>query len=361
MGLYLRGETWWVSFTVNGRPEYRSTGTRDRNLAEKVWAKIQVSLVENTWFDVDRSKQHKYDELRDRLMRDHAPTKEINTRLMYARSFKHLDKTFAGWTLAQMDSDAISSYMTMRLVDEGAMPATINREFSTLSKAMSLAVKPWHWMRYNPCGEIAKLDENNIKDMWLDDRQQAILLHVSRDLMDGNLADMMTLSIHAGLREHEVLDLKVFQVNLRNRTLSVFKTKNHEARTLPLNDTLCGMCARRLAGNPGRDAYVFPDSEGGRYQARRIQKECKAAVLKANEAGAGITPCFTFHGGRHTFGTRLGQAGKNSRQIGELMGIKSEKVLRRYTHFSVDSLRDVVVALDGKRTPKRTRKQAAGE
>jgi site-specific recombinase XerD len=48
---------------------------------------------------------------------------------------------------------------------------------------------------------------------------------------------------------------------------------------------------------------------------------------------------------RHTFGTRLAQAGKNTRQIGELMGIKSEKALRRYTHFSVESLRSAVESL----------------
>jgi hypothetical protein len=37
------------------------------------------------------------------------------------------------------------------------------------------------------------------------------------------------------------------------------------------------------------------------------------------------------------------------------MGIKSEVVLRRYTHFSVESLRGVVVNLDRKRA---VRKQA---
>jgi len=44
----------------------------------------------------------------------------------------------------------------------------------------------------------------------------------------------------------------------------------------------------------------------------------------------------------------------NTRQIGELMGIKNEKVLRRYTHFSVESLRSVVEALDSKNTENMT-------
>ena len=32
----------------------------------------------------------------------------------------------------------------------------------------------------------------------------------------------------------------------------------------------------------------------------------------ADGAGAAIVPFFTFHGCRHTFGTRLGQAGKTA-------------------------------------------------
>ncbi|HME44591.1 MAG TPA: site-specific integrase [Syntrophorhabdales bacterium] len=357
MGLYLRGKTWWVSFTANGQAECRSTGTKDRNLAEKVWAKIQVGLVENTWFDVDRSRHYTYEDLRDRFLKEYAPRKEPNTQAMYKRSFKHFDRDFAGRSLASVDSNAISAYMAKRFIDEEAMAATVNREYSTLSKAMSLAVKPWHWMKQNPCWEISKYDEHNIKVMWLDDKQEAMLLEMSEEFMDGNLSDMETAGIHAGFREHEILDLKVFQVNLFNRTVTALETKNHEPRTVPLNDTLYDMLSRRLEGLDG-NAYVFSDPDGASYAARRLQKEFKAAVVKANEAGANIVPYFTFHGCRHTFGTRLGQAGKNSRQIGELMGIKSENVLRRYTHFSVESLRGVVVDLERKRAEKKSKKQA---
>lgn len=67
------------------------------------------------------------------------------------------------------------------------------------------------------------------------------------------------------------------------------------------------MFARRLEGRD-RTAYVFSDPDGKKYAARKLQKKFKAAVLKANEAGANIVPYYTFHGCRHTFGTRLGQA-----------------------------------------------------
>ena len=214
-----------------------------------------------------------------------------------------------------------------------------------------------HFAYYNPCREISKYDERNIKAMWLDDQQEAILTGMAKDFLNRDLPDIVMVSIHTGMREHEILDLKAAQVNLSNRTVTALKTKNHEPRTIPLNKTVYQVFARRLEGLDG-SAYVFSDPNGERYLARRLQKEFKAALLKANEAGANIVPFFTFHGCRHTFGTRLGQAGKNSGQIGELMGIKSEVVLRRYTHFSVESLRGVVVDLERRRAEKKSKKQA---
>ena len=318
MGLYLRGDIYWMAFTVNGRQECRSTGTTDPKLADKVWSKVKTSLVEEKWLDVNKANRFTYDQLKARFLKEWAPRREENTQLMYERAFKHLDPVFTGWKLGGIDADAISTYMSNRL-DEEAAPATINRELSTLSKAMTLAVRPWHWMRYNPCGEIQKYNENNIKEMWLDRRQESIILRSAADFVDGHLSDMMLFSIHAGPREHEVLDLRAFQVNLVKRIVSFFETKNHEARTVPLNDTLVAMFERRLKALE-RDAYVFGDPEGERYPARKVQKDLKVALQRANEEGARIVSYFTFHGCRHTFGSRLGQASKNSRQIGELDG-----------------------------------------
>ena len=79
---------------------------------------------------------------------------------------------------------------------------------------------------------------------------------------------------------------------------------------MPLNNTPQEMFARRPEGLD-RDAYVFSDPHGEGYAARKLQKDVKAAHFKVNEAGVNIVSYFCFHGCRHTFGTRLGQAGKN--------------------------------------------------
>lgn len=47
MGLYRRkdSQTWWMSFTENGRLFRRSTETTDRKFAEKVYGKFRLKLL----------------------------------------------------------------------------------------------------------------------------------------------------------------------------------------------------------------------------------------------------------------------------------------------------------------------------
>jgi len=55
---------------------------------------------------------------------------------------------------------------------------------------------------------------------------------------------------------------------------------------------------------------------------------------------------FRFHDLRHTFATRLVQAGKDLYQVQSLLGHKSPAMTQRYAHHYPESLRDAVEALD---------------
>jgi len=55
---------------------------------------------------------------------------------------------------------------------------------------------------------------------------------------------------------------------------------------------------------------------------------------------------FTFHGLRHTFGSRLGMAGVDLRTIKELMGHKDIKMTMRYSHPTPEHMKNTVKVLD---------------
>lgn len=344
MGLFLRDKVWWASFTVDGVRYKRSTGTTDEKLAKKVWAKIQIQIVEKKWFDIDNAKRYSYDEMMDQFMEKYAPKKEPATKDMYKYARKHLDPYFCGNMLGDITEEMVANYMDGRIL-EGAKPATVNREYSTLSKAFNEAYKKWNWIKSNPRALVPKLEESNIPRIWLTAEQEKILLEKAERYLHGDLPDIIILGNNTGLRREEILSLRLVQINLSGRAVTVLKTKNKEPRTVPMNDTVYELLERRLAGVIDTDNYLFSTANGSKYQGRNVLRALKAAVKQANKDGANIGR-FWVHGLRHTFGTRLAQAGKNTRQIGELMGIKSEKVLRRYTHFSVESLRPAVESLD---------------
>jgi integrase len=348
--MFKRGSVWWVSFTVDGKPFQRSTGTANEKLAKKVEAKIKTQIVEDKWFDIDKAKRYTYEDMMTRFMEKYAPKKTTATQAMYKYARKHLDCYFAGMTLADITEDEIANYM-MERIDEGAAPASANREFSTLSKAFMEAVKTWKWCKVNPCMMVSKLEEDNIQYIWLTSEQEEKVLDKANVYLNGDLPDMISLGIHTGMRREEILSLKRAQINLSARTVTALNTKNKEPRTIPMNDTVYEMLKKRLAGVTNINGYLFVTSTGTKYQGGNVLRAFKAAVREADKADANIGK-FWFHGLRHTFGTRLAQAGKNTRQISELMGIKSEKVLRRYTHMDVAHLRSVVESLDAKKPKK---------
>lgn len=55
---------------------------------------------------------------------------------------------------------------------------------------------------------------------------------------------------------------------------------------------------------------------------------------------------FRFHDLRHTFATRLAQAGVDLYKIAKLLGHKDIKMTQRYSHHYPESLRDGVEVLD---------------
>jgi integrase len=58
---------------------------------------------------------------------------------------------------------------------------------------------------------------------------------------------------------------------------------------------------------------------------------------------------FRFHDLRHTFATRLAQAGVDIYKIAKLLGHKDIRMTQRYAHHYPESLRDGVEVLDRKK------------
>lgn len=134
----------------------------------------------------------------------------------------------------------ISQYKILRKNEE-AKPATFNKELAMLSKAFSLAVKEWEWIKENPVSKVKMEKENNERDRWSTKDEEKRLLESSPEW----LREIMVFALNTGLRKDEILSLEWSRVDLERKTILIQKTKNGKPRTIPLNQSALNVLAQR--------------------------------------------------------------------------------------------------------------------
>jgi integrase len=333
MGLVKRGDVWWMSFMFEGRQVRRSTGTEDRRLAEAILGKIKCQIVEGRFFEKAKEEPRTFFEMMDRFATEHAPKQATYPRLLiYVR---HLKGFFGNSPLDQVTPKRIVEYKNKRYAD-GVKPATINRELTTLKKAFNLARREWEWCSDNPVTRVSMEKENNARDRWLTRHEQARVLAPAAEW----LRDIVIFAVNTGLRMGEILALTWGAVDFSRRTLMVLRSKNGERRTIPLNRTVLEILAKRMEIRPASTEHVFWSEAGTQLDGPNLRRAFRLILKKS-----GIVD-FHFHDLRHTFATRMVQAGVDLYKVQRLLGHKSPQMTQRYAHHYPESLRDGVDALE---------------
>lgn len=333
MGLVKRGDTWWMSFMFEGRQVRRSTGTGDRRLAEAILGKIKCQIVEGRFLEKPKEEKRTFFELMDRFSTEHAVKRLSYPRLLI--HVRHLRLFFGDSPLDQVTPKRIVAYKNKRYGD-GVKPATINRELATLKKAFNLARREWEWCSDNPVTRVSMEKEDNARDRWLTRHEEGRLLSTAGEW----LRDIVIFAVNTGLRMGEILALTWGPVDFSRRTLTVLRSKNGERRTIPLNRTVLELLGKRMKARPFSTELVFWSETGTQLDGPNLRRAFRLIVKKS-----GLDD-FHFHDLRHTFATRMVQAGVDLYKVQRLLGHKSPQMTQRYAHHYPESLRDGVDALE---------------
>ncbi len=337
MGLYKRksGFYYYDVSDENGNRIQKSTGTQNKKLAQRIYDKVVADIVDGRYFERMEAQKHSFEDLKQRYMREHSRVNKTVTSSVRDKSlFKHLSDGFGGFTLADITPARISEYKSLRRT-EGAKTATIARELEVLRHALNLARRDWEWIGKTPFEKVRIEKPNNKKERWLTDEEEQDLLAASFPW----LREIVIFALNTGMRQNEILTLKWKQVDLKRRTATLLVTKNKEKRTIPLNKTVLNLLTgkgkvRSISG------YVFVSQAATRVDASNVRRAFISAKKKAEIEG------FRFHDLRHTFATRLVQAGVDLYVVKELLGHKSIAMTMRYAHHYPESLRAGVEILD---------------
>jgi site-specific recombinase XerD len=328
-------DVWRIYIRHDGKKIQKSLKTSNKKLAKTIEAKLLAEIVEGTYYEKLIGRKKTFKDLMDEFLKVHAPKVSVSMQKSYRTSLNHLEQYFGKSNLLSITPRNISKYKMLRN-DDGAAPASINRELAMLSKAFNVAVKEWEWLKDNPVSKVPREKEDNERDRWLTVDEEQSLLENSPEW----LRDIVLFNLHTGLRQDELLSLTWDRVDMFRKTILIADTKNGKPRTIPLNKTALGILESKARVISIKSQIVFHSKSGTKIDKHNLRRAFVIAMGKA-----GIED-FTYHGLRHTFATRLAQSGDDLLRISKLLGHNDTKTTQRYAHHCPDSLRVGVEMLE---------------
>jgi integrase len=332
MGLYKRGDVWWICYSYQGKQYRETTGTDDKQFAKDLLAKRQVEIREQRLFDVKKGTKIRFEELAQDFLRFYRERRRRSLNRAET-SVKHLSTFFGGKRIIDITPEAIETYAATRLQQTSRLgrptsPATVNRELAALSKIFTLAIRNKKADK-NPMATVERLREHNVRDRVLCPEEFQQLLQAA----PSHLRPVITMAYYTGMRRGEILNLRWSQVDLKGGLLRLGNadTKTQRGRSIPLNETLTALL-KDVMQSPIRCATGHVFHRNGQ-PIKSIRGAFDGACQKA-----GLTD-FHFHDLRHTAVTNMRRAGVDALTAMKITGHKTMAVFQRYNSFDEDDLR----------------------
>jgi len=329
MGVYQRGENWYIDFTFHGERIRKMIGP-SRKGAEAVIAKRKVEIFEGKFLDIQKEPVPvKFHDFAKEYLQWAKANKKPSTYLRDLYTMRIFDREFGRKRIQEINTRRIEKYQTERRGRFTA--ATVNRELALLKHLFKKAVE-WRMLRENPAKEIKFLKGavNRVRYLMPDEFQK--VLSNCQDF----LKPIVILAAHTGMRRGEILGLEWDRVNIDLGIITLIDTKNYERRDIPMDNTV----RSTLQGLQRRGELVFPNNRGNRFNPMILHYAFHGALDRS-----GITD-FRFHDLRHTFASTLVMAGVKIEMVQKLMGHKKMDMTLRYAHLAPGYLVESVKVLD---------------
>jgi integrase len=217
----------------------------------------------------------------------------------------------------------------------GKTHATINRHCAAMSRVLTHAVDlGWIASRFR----VPQLPEDLNRVRYLDLDEERAALEWCVEHQETMFASLIIVLVDTGMRMGEARSLEWSDIDLKRGSIRLDETKSGYPRTIPLTDRASRALAGLKTGPPG--------SMGGPFIIEAAETAVNRKWNRMRDTlGMNEDKAFTPHVLRHTFCSRLSQAGVDLNRIKELAGHRSVKTTLRYAHLNEESLRDSIDVL----------------
>jgi integrase len=312
--------------------------TDDPRLAKEIFAAWRTEVARQRWLGPPPPEcHHSVKELIDQYLAvvtpRKAPASQKRDQIVLSR-FTH---NWGPRLLQELNPTLIEQYIVERTPDVSF--ATLSKELGILKAAFGCAIR-WGWTNRTPFVGIHLNQEGNSRIRWLTRAEELLLLKACPQW----LQDLVVVGLDTGLRPGNLVGLQRSWVHQEGHVLIVPK-ENTKTKKLTVSIPLTQRARDILyhATTSSHTPYVFMADTG-----RPLDRNYVHVVVHRCAQAAGLSEIclYVF---RHTFITRLVQAGVSLPEVAALAGHRDIRMTMRYAHLAPQHLRNSIAVLEARR------------
>jgi integrase len=339
MGVYRRtdAETYWMSLVIEGKRLRQDTGVQSRRVAGEIFAAWQVQVARDRWLGRPApTPTHTVQELVTEYLATVTPRKSPASQ---RRDHVVLEEFRRRWGVLGLDhlrTKTLEDYLAARL--HTVTLATVSKELGVLKSAYGRAMR-WDWVTTTPFRGIVLNQEGEARMRWLTDDEAARLVGAAAPW----LRDLILVGLDTGLRRNNLVGLQWSWLHDQGTTL-VVPRQHVKAKKATVMIPLTARAATIIGRQPRHAPCVFTHSAGRAYSLEQVSM---AVIRTAKQAQL---PGVSVHTLRHTFISRLVQAGRPLPEVAALAGHRAITMTMRYAHLAPSHLRAGIQVLEQRNT-----------
>lgn len=251
------------------------------------------------------------------------------------------EENYGGTDIAKANYAQIRSWI-VELVDQGISNRTINRKVSSLKSYYKFLLKS-EQIDKNPLAKHQVLKAPKKLQIPFSEQEIELVLDELTDEDDFESVRnrlIVELFYATGMRRIELVNLRLSDVDVRNKQIKVLGKRNKE-RVLPLLSTVCKTLERYLPLRMAlleddQNEYLLLTKKGVKIYETLVYRIINGYFSKASSK-VKTSP----HILRHSFATHLLNEGADLNAVKELLGHSSLAATQVYTHHSIAQLTKV--------------------
>ncbi len=321
MSLYKRGGVFWSYISMDGVRHAQSTGTGNRRKAELIEQRFKEELNLKRFHVAEPAPQMSFADLAARFLANG------EAKPWHIDRLKLLLPYWGDVPIGRIHKGLVADYRRSRHAQKKLTDTTINRDLEALRHILFWAADEGLLLS-NPLARMRMVPERRKPRLVLPLADEDKLLAAAAP----HLRRIVIAALDTGMRRGELLNQRWEHVDWGRNLLFVTrsKTAGGEGREIPFTERVAAM----LSGLRQDSGTIFTFQKNAIVQ---IKTAWKAAIRRA-----GIRYC-RFHDLRHTFNTRLMEAGVMQEVRKALMGHSSgEDVNSIYTHVELPAKREAI-------------------